>query len=119
AFRTKLSLIDGEIVPWLKSNNVVVFDQEIHTALYGAIGTMRRNDLVDLAVAAPAAVRLVMEMRSDLLNDLMEMLDFAHFNSTFSAVATSSVREPVKTFSALSGRPAYASPRMIRLQRGQ
>ena len=112
ALRAEPAFINRKIVTWLKTNNMILFDQQVHTALDSAIGTMCRDYTINYAVCTPTTVWRVMEMRPVCFNDLIQILYFAHFVSTV-------FREPLKTGSVGCGRLAYASPRMIRLQRGQ
>jgi hypothetical protein len=88
---------------------MIVFDQQVHSALHCAIRAVSGHDAIDHSIGTPAIVRCVVKVRSKLLDDLIQMFDSAH----------ESIREPRNTFSVVSGKFAYASPRMTRLQRGQ
>jgi hypothetical protein len=70
AFRAEASLVDGEIVTRLEADDVFVLDEQVHAALHGAVGAVRRHDLVYHAVGAPAAVRRVVQVRPELGDDL-------------------------------------------------
>src|SRR5215510_1230291 len=78
AFWTKSPFINRKVVSRFKSDHVVVSDEQIHPALHGAIRTVRRHDLVDDPIGLPAFVRRVMQMRTVLADDLVEILDSAH-----------------------------------------
>ena len=111
AFRAKLAFINRKVVPRLEPDDVFFRNKQIHSALYAAIRAVRGYLTVDHTAALPAAVRFIVEMRAILLDDLFQILNFAHFKS--------SAREPTKTFSLALGKLAYASPRITRLHRGQ
>src|SRR5262249_48841629 len=78
AFGAKSPFINRKVISRFKSDHVVVSDEQIHPALHGTVGTMRRYDLVDDPVGPPAFVRCVMQMRTVLADDLVEIFDSAH-----------------------------------------
>ncbi len=84
AFRTETAFINRKVVARLKANHVILLDEQIHAALHRAVRTVRRHDLVDHSVRAPAAIRRIMKMRTEGFDDLFEMFDFAH-ELTYSA----------------------------------
>src|SRR5690349_4139041 len=112
AFRTKPALVDRKIVTRLKTDNLVLRDEQVHTALHRAIRTMRWDNAVNHTISAPAIVRRIVQMWTIGLYDLIQVLNSAHQLSDV-------FREPRKTFSLACGKLAYASPRRILLQRGQ
>jgi hypothetical protein len=59
---------------------MIIFHQQIHAALHGAIGAVSWHDFVDDAISPPSAVRRVVKMRTILCEDLIEMFDSAHGN---------------------------------------
>src|SRR6185369_9624502 len=83
-FRTKPSFVNGKVIARLDANHVIVFNEQVHSALDGAIGTVSGHDAIDHAIGAPAAVRRVVKVRAKLLDDLIQMFDFTH----------ESIREP-------------------------
>ncbi len=118
AFRTELSLVNRKVVTRFKTDDMTLFNKQVHSALHSAIGTMCRNNLVDDAVGLPTTIRLIVQVRAELIEYFVEILYFRHkiLNQCRYSLST---REPIKTLSFVSGKPAYASPRIMRLQRGQ
>ena len=57
---------------------MIILDQEIHTALHGAIRAVGRNHLVYDSIRTPAVVRRVMKVRPEGVNNLFEVFDFTH-----------------------------------------
>jgi hypothetical protein len=57
---------------------MVLLNQKIHAALYSAVRTMRRHDFVYDSISTPTVVRRIVQMRSVVLDDLVEIFDFAH-----------------------------------------
>src|SRR5579859_5270654 len=72
AFRTQLSLVEREIVPWLKPNHLLILDQKFNAALLSAKAAMSFNAAVRFAQTRPTALRIKLEMRAVLLNQLVE-----------------------------------------------
>jgi hypothetical protein len=50
---------------------MIVLDKQLHSALHSTVRAMRRNDLVDLSISPPSAVRLVVEMRTEAFDDIV------------------------------------------------
>ena len=73
AFGTQPAFIDRKIVAWLETDDMIVFDQKIHAALHRAVRAMCRHDFVYHAVRTPTAVRRVMQMWTEGLDDLFEI----------------------------------------------
>ena len=68
ALRAQTPLVDGEVVTRLEADDVVSLDEQIHPALHGAVGAVGGDDLVYHTVGAPAPVRLVVQVRPELLD---------------------------------------------------
>jgi hypothetical protein len=68
ALRAQTTLVDGEVVPRLEADDVIPLDEQVHPALHGAVGAVGGDDLVYHAVCAPAPVRLVVQVRPELLD---------------------------------------------------
>src|SRR6185503_2832552 len=78
-FRTKPSFINGKVVTRLKTHDVIVFDEQVHSALHSAIGAVSGYDPIDHAICAPAIMRGVVEMRTKRVDDLFQVFDSTHF----------------------------------------
>jgi hypothetical protein len=78
SFRAQPAFIDRKVIPWFESNNVILLDQQVHTALHCAIRAMCRHDPVDNSVRAPTIVRGIVEMRTIRLNYLIQIFDSTH-----------------------------------------
>src|SRR5678816_2785099 len=78
SFRTQAPFVDGKVVTRLHAHNVIVFDQQIHTALHRAIRTVSGHDAIDHAISTPTIMRRVMQMRTIRLDDLFQMFDSTH-----------------------------------------
>src|SRR5437763_15076745 len=75
---TQTAFIHRKIVARLESDDVIVVDQEIHAALHGAVRAMRGHDLFNHAIGAPGAIRCVVQMRAEGVDDLFAIFDLAH-----------------------------------------
>jgi hypothetical protein len=71
ALRAEAAFVDGEVVARLEAYDVFALDEQVHAALHGAVRAVRRHDLVNHAVGAPAPVRLVVQVRPELLDYLL------------------------------------------------
>jgi hypothetical protein len=91
ALGAQSALIDRKVITRFEPDHVVVFDEQVHTALHATVRAMRRHDLVDLAVRLPTLVRCVVQVRPEFVDDLLKVFDLAHF---------SSARVPINTRSA-------------------
>jgi hypothetical protein len=78
ALRTKPAFVNRKIVAWLEANHMVPFDEQVHSALNGAIGTMRRHYTINNTVRTPTAVGRVMKMWPIRFDDLFQVLNFTH-----------------------------------------
>ena len=76
ALWTEPAFVYGEIVSRLYAYDVVLFDKQIHSALHPAIWAMCRHDLVDLSLSAPTAVRSIVKMRSEAVDNAGEIFYF-------------------------------------------
>src|SRR4030095_3128516 len=81
AFWTQAAFVHWEIVARLETNDVIILNQKIHPALYRAVRTMRRHNLVDHTVGTPTVVRRVMKGRPEGFNDLLGFFALAHILS--------------------------------------
>lgn len=84
AFRAKPAFIYGKLIARLYADYMIVFDQQVHSALHCAIRAVSGHDAIDHSIGTPAIVRCVVKVRSKLLDDLIQMFDSAH----------ESIREP-------------------------
>src|SRR5438128_7346430 len=78
AFGTEAAFVNWKIVSWLDADHMIVFDQEIHPALHGAVRTMGRHNTIDHSIRAPAVIRCIMQMWTVSFDDLIQMFDFTH-----------------------------------------
>jgi len=62
----------------LEADDVVPLDEQVHAALHGAVRAVRRHDPVNHAIRAPALVRLVVQVRPELLDYLLQVADLSH-----------------------------------------
>src|SRR5688500_8506117 len=78
SFRTKPSFINGKVVTRLNTHDVIVFDEEVHSALDSAIWAVSGHHTINHAIRAPATMRRVVEMRTVHVDDLIQMFDSTH-----------------------------------------
>jgi len=57
---------------------VIVFDEQVHSALNRAIRAVCGHDTIDHAIRAPAIVWRIVKMRSKLLDDLIQVFDLIY-----------------------------------------
>ena len=59
AFRAEAAFVNGEIVARLKADDVIIFDQQVHSTLHAAVRAVRRDYPVnhDLRASRRAARR--------------------------------------------------------------
>src|ERR1041385_4094263 len=77
-FRTQPSFINRKVVARLNSDHVIVFNEQVHSALNCAIRAMSGHDAIDHAIRAPAVVRSIVQVRTKLVDDLIQMFDSTH-----------------------------------------
>jgi len=78
ALGAKPAFINGEIVTWLDADNMVLLNQQVHAALYSAVGTVGRHHAIDYSICTPTVVGRVMKVRTKCLNDLIQIFDSTH-----------------------------------------
>src|SRR5215217_2206034 len=105
---TQTAFVHREIVARLKPNNMIVFDQQIHAALHGAVRAMGWHNSVYHTIRTPPAVRRVMQVWTVSLDYLFEILYFTHA-SIFRLVATLNAR-PLKYASILLWQRGICQP---------
>ena len=72
ALGAELALVEGELLPRLEADDLVVLHLELDAALLAAEAAVRLHEPVGLAGARPAAGRLAVEMRAELRDQLDE-----------------------------------------------
>src|SRR5262245_8715320 len=77
-FWTKTPFVYRKLISGFQADDMVVLDEKFHSALHPAVWAVRRDDLVDLTVGLPTAVRLIVKMRPKAFDNVFEVLDLGH-----------------------------------------
>ena len=72
ALGAELPLVEGELLPRLEADDLLVLHLELDAALLAAEAAVCRHDPVGLAARGPAAGRLPVEMRAELRHEIRD-----------------------------------------------